>query len=135
MEHPDYFVIAMKYLMDIWGLSETEVAHAAGVAQTTVSNLVTGRRKGRPETRYAIAKGMGKTYPEMIDLGRDRVEEGLSGLYRNPKALQLVRMIEAFDKDGNGAALDSLFRIATREREVAEEMSRYRDDEKTGTNE
>ena len=82
---------------------------------------------------------MGRTYAQVLDLGREQMDEALITRYRNPMALKLVQMIGRMDQEGDDEALRRLFRIAEERDEVKalrEERDRYKALlAKTGTNE
>ena len=115
---PDYFVIGLRYLLDIHGLSDRKAAEACGVSQPTLSDILAGRSEGRLKNREKIARGMGRTYAQVLDLGREQMDEALITRYRNPMALKLVQMIGRMDQEGDDEALRRLFRIAEERDEV-----------------
>ena len=60
---PDYFVIGLRYLLDIHGLSDRKAAEACGVSQPTLSDILAGRSEGRLKNREKIARAWAGPMP------------------------------------------------------------------------
>ena len=58
--------IAVKVAMAERELNQKQLANKAGMEESTLSCILTGKSKGRPETWGKIAKGLGLTVLDII---------------------------------------------------------------------
>ena len=63
------FVAGVKRLLSSkWG-SQTRLAKDAGIKPSYLCDILNNRKKGTEKTRKSIAKGLGKTYQEVLNNG------------------------------------------------------------------
>jgi len=67
----DYYQAGLKYLVKVRGLkSQKEIVGATGISKSTISKMVNGDMVGTADAQAAIAEALGKTWSEIVDIGK-----------------------------------------------------------------
>lgn len=66
----DVFRAALTQLLQERG-TQSRCAKAAGITPSSLNDIVKGRKQGSEETRRAIAQALGRSYEDMLNLGRE----------------------------------------------------------------